>query len=131
MTYLAGRFESAVLTLVGDGPVKQRLANAFAENLDDLEEAELPEGLRSRFADLRAALHRVTPLCGEPCVLATVRKMSAEEADQYASSIVRIYAALVRDGGHAEVQESAGPEHLSVVSGGGMKLPRFLAEQGR
>jgi hypothetical protein len=130
MSYLAGRFESAVLTLVGDGPVKQRLADAFGENLDDLEETELPEALRGWFADLRAALHRVPPLCGEPCVLATVRKMSVVEADRHASSIVRIYGALVRDGGDTGVRDATGPEHLAVVSGGGMKLPRFLAEQG-
>jgi hypothetical protein len=131
MSYLAGRFESAVLTLVGDGPVKQRLAHAFAENLDDLEDSDLPEGLRARFADLRAALHRVAPLCGEPCLIATVRKMSTEEADCYASSIVRIYGELVRDGGDDRLPDTAAGEHLSVVQGGGMKLPRFLAEQGR
>ena len=123
MSYLTGLFESAVLTLVSDGPVKQRLANAFADNLDDLQEKDLPEGLRRRFGELRAALHSVDPLGGEPCVMATVRKMSAREADRHAANIVRIYGELVRDGG--------APERLSVVSGGGVKLPRFLAEQTR
>lgn len=124
MSYLAKRFESAVLTLVSEGPVKQRLAAAYTDNLDDLADSELPETVRDSFADLRLALHRVEPLGGEPCVLATVRKMSAEEADGYASSIVRIYAELIREGG--------GPaERLTVVNGGAVKLPRFLAEQGR
>ena len=123
MSYLAERFESAVLTLVGDGHVKQRLASAFADNLDDLEGTDLPEPVRDAFEDLRSALHRVAPLGSEPCVLATVRKMSAEEADRHATRIVRMYAQLVRDG--------SVPERLSVVNGGGAKLPRFLAEQGR
>ncbi len=122
MSYLSARFESAVLTLVGDGPVKQRLATAFANNLDDLEETELPEELRSSFHDLRGALHTVAPLGAEPCVMATVRKMSPEEADRFATGIVRLYVELVRDGGPQE--------RLSVVNGG-VKLPRFLAEQGR
>jgi hypothetical protein len=55
--------------------------------------------------------------------MATVRKMSALEADRHAANIVRIYGELVRDGGP--------PERLSVVNGGGVKLPRFLAEQTR
>ena len=121
MSYLTERFESAVLTLVGDGPVKQRLVDAFSDNLDDLEDTELPERLRSPFQDLRRALHRVAPLGAEPCVTATVRKMSVQEADQYASRIVRIYRGLVQDGGPQE--------RLSIVNGGGSKLPRFLAEQ--
>ena len=123
MSYLAERFESAVLTLVGDGHVKQRLANAFAENLEDLEDTDLPEELRASFQDLRVALHRVTPLDSEPCVLATVRKMSAEEADRHATRIFRLYGELVRDG--------VPQDRLSVVDGGGVKLPRFLAERGR
>lgn len=123
MSYLTQRFESAVLTLVSDGPVKQRLAAAYAENLDDLADKELPENVRRRFADLRVALHRVEPAGSEPCVQATVRKMSVKEADRCASSIVHIYGELVRDGGPAE--------RLSIVNGGGVKLPRFLAEQGR
>lgn len=124
MSYLTERFESAVLTLVSDGPVKQRLATAFLENLDELDDQDLPECLRLRFEDLREALHRVAPLGGEPCVMATVRKMSIPEADRYATSIVRIYTELVRDG-------AVLPEPLTVVNGGGVKLPRFLAEQSR
>lgn len=123
MSYLAERFESAVLTLVGDGTVKQRLANAFCENLEDLDDTDLPDELRASFQDLRVALHQVTPLGAEPCVLATVRKMSAEEADRHATRIFRLYGELVRDGGPQE--------RLSVVNGGDAKLPRFLAEQGR
>ncbi len=142
MSHLAERFESAVLTLVGDGPVKHRLAHAFTANLEDVEDGELPEELRSSFSDLRAALHREAPLGTEPCVVATVRKMSVADADRHASSIVRIYGDLVRASGSRE--------RLAVVNGKGtkrtpkrgaklgveraaktsVKPPRFLAEQG-
>jgi len=42
MPYLDERFEAAVLTLVREGSVKDRLVTAYLKYLDDLESDELP-----------------------------------------------------------------------------------------
>lgn len=121
MTYLAERFQAAVTTLVSDGSIKERLAAAYVENLDDLENTEFPSDLRGLFGDLQAALHAERPVGREPCVRATVRKMSTREARGHAGTIVLLYAELVRDGQRAEP--------LRVVPGR-KKLPKFLSEGG-
>ncbi len=56
MSPLAQRFAEAVRTLIGDGPVKVRLVQAYAAHLADLADVEFPAGLRRDFADLQAAL---------------------------------------------------------------------------
>ena len=40
----AQRFAAAVQTLIGDGPVKQRLASAYSQHLAELTDTELPAG---------------------------------------------------------------------------------------
>ena len=122
MSYLAERFQAAVSALVGDGSIKERLAIAYIENLDDLEETEFPAELRDTFESLQSALHAERPIGREPCVRATVRKMSAPEAKSHAGTIVLLYAALVRQGERAEP--------LRVVEGHGSKPPKFLADGG-
>lgn len=119
MTYLAERFQAAVNALVGDGPVKQRLAAAYVENLDDLENTEFPADLRETFADLQLALHTERPVGREPCVRATVRKMSSRQARAHAGTIVMLYAELVRHGQRAEP--------LRVVDSPAKKAPKFLS----
>lgn len=122
MSYLVERFQAAVDVLVGDGSIKERLAIAYVENLDDLEETEFPADLRDTFETLQSALHAERPVGREPCVRATVRKMSALEAKGYAGTIVQLYAALVRHGERAEP--------LRVVRGVSRKPPKFLSEGG-
>lgn len=122
MSYLAERFQAAVTVLVGDGAIKERLAAAYVENLDDLEDTEFPANLRQTFADLEAALHTERPIGREPCVRATVRKMSSVQARTHAGTIVMLYAELVRHGQRAEP--------LRVVPTGQKKPPRFLSEGG-
>lgn len=119
MSYLSERFEAAICELVGDGPIKQRLTTAYTEHLDDLQTTELPSQLRAAFTDLHDALHQVTPMGREPCVKATIRKMSTMEAGSHAGTIVQLYAELAR--------QSESLEPLAVVNGGKRKpLPRFL-----
>ncbi len=120
MSYLAERFQAAVTVLVGDGAIKERLAAAYVENLDDLEDTEFPASLRQAFMDLELALHAEHPIGREPCVRATVRKMSNVEARTHASTIVMLYAELVRHGHRAEP--------LRVVPSGQKKPPKYLSE---
>jgi hypothetical protein len=98
MSYLAERFEAALLALIGDGPIKQRLNAAYSEHLEDLEEAELPAALRGAFSELNAALNRVAPIGKETRVKASVQKMSFREAGAHAATIVELYSELIRQG---------------------------------
>ncbi len=95
MTYLVKRFQAAVSALVVEGSVKDRLAAAYSEHLDDLEISELPRDLQAKFEDLHSALHAVTPIGKELCVRATVRKMSRLQAGAHARTIFTLYERLV------------------------------------
>ena len=94
MSYLANRFEAAVSVLVADGPIKQRLTAAYSEHLDDLESSEFPVKLRPAFIKLHDALHSVKPVGREPCVKATIRKMSSREAGGHARTIFLLFSEL-------------------------------------
>ena len=95
LSYLTERFATAVQTLVGDGPVKQRLIRAFGEHLGDLDGADLPPALRPGFSELQTALSRRAPVGTESRIQASVQKMSAAEAGNHAGTIVELYAALL------------------------------------
>ena len=95
MSQLTERFAEAVETLIGDGPVKQRLIRAFADHLGDLDGADLPPALRPGFTELQTALSQRAPVGTESRVQASVQKMSAAEAGDYAGTIVDLYAALI------------------------------------
>ena len=110
----------AIRALVGEGSIKQRLAEAYIEHLGDLDSKEFPSDLRQDFTVLYDALHRVNPGGKDSCVRASIRKMSVVEADVHAEMIVKLYSELLRNG---RVNSP-----LSVVSKKEDKpLPRFLA----
>ena len=94
MSHLADRFAEAVRTLVSDGPIKQRLSRAYSENLEGLDQAELPPGLRREFSDLEVAFSRIAPVGNETRVRANVQKMSASEAGQSARIDDRLKASV-------------------------------------
>jgi hypothetical protein len=102
MSPLAQRFAEAVENLIADGPIKLRLAQAFALYLADLAEAEFPIGLRGDFIDLKTALSRVAPAGTESRVRASVQKMSPEEASGHAASILKLYVELLNNLERAE-----------------------------
>lgn len=91
-----GRLYGATLELVRSAPIKQRLALAFSNHLKELDPSELPADMRPAFLDLRADLESVKPLPGESAVQATVRKMSADQADRCATCIVELYDGVAR-----------------------------------
>ena len=106
--------------LVGDGPMKQRLTQAYDEHLESMEAAELPSALRESFDVLRKALTRTVPVGSESRVQANVRKMSSGEAASHAATILKLYAELVGQGERAEP--------LKVVTTA-KKPPRFLTHR--
>jgi hypothetical protein len=118
VSVLAQRFGEAVRTLIGDGPVKQRLAVAYTAHLVDLTDSELPGGLRRDFAALLAAMTRVTPVGNETRVRASVQKMSPAEAHEHAATIVKLYVELLKGADRAEP--------LKVVAPPARKPPHYL-----
>src|ERR1700739_4675138 len=108
------QFEGAALSLVRSGAIKDRLAETYRNHLAQVNAEELPEGLRAEFRACHEALTRERPLRGEDAVRATVRKMSNQEADALACSVIRLFAAMVREIRH----EDAGPLAEHVLNGG-------------
>jgi hypothetical protein len=91
------QLEGATLSLARSGTIKDRLADAYRNHLALVNAEDLPEGLRAEFRACNAALTREHPQRGEDAVRATVRKMSTLEADELACSVVRLFAAVVRE----------------------------------
>jgi hypothetical protein len=98
---------SATLELVRSTPIKQRLVAAYRRNLANLTEEQLPSEVRSSFARLVSAFAGVKPQLGEDAVVASVRKMSGQEADGCAALIVEVFGQLCRTG--AGMQRPAAP----------------------
>jgi hypothetical protein len=89
-------FAAATVTLVGSGPIKDRLFAAYRNELAELDIDLLPGELRSDYLRWHASLHRERPLRGEDAVRATLRKLSGQEADRLAQAFVRISLRLLR-----------------------------------
>lgn len=90
------RLQGAVVVLAQQGTVKDRLAHAWQAHLAGVDAAVLPDPLRNEFRGLCDALQRERPLPRENPALASVRKMSNDEASQHAAFVVRLYAAVAR-----------------------------------
>jgi hypothetical protein len=85
---------SATLELVRSTPIKQRLINVYRRYLSTLLPEQLPSEARSSFTGVMAILAGVQPLRGEDAVVASVRKMSTQQADDCAALIVEIFGVL-------------------------------------
>ena len=91
------QLEGAALSLVRSGAIKDRLIDAYRNHLALVNAEELPEALRAQFRACHDTLTRERPLRGEDAVRATVRKMSSQDADAVACSVVRLFAGMVRE----------------------------------
>jgi hypothetical protein len=91
------KFQSAILALARSGAIKDRLTEAYRNYLAKVSEDELPKDLREDFRAIGRALTREPPLLrGEDAFRATIRKMSNDEADQVAATVVLMFAAIPR-----------------------------------
>ena len=91
---MAGALESlhfAMLELVRSTPIKQRLVSAYRRHLVSIEPDELPAEIRDTFRQIIKSLQGVSPQPGENPVVASVRKMSTQEAEECAASVVEIF----------------------------------------
>jgi hypothetical protein len=89
-------FHCAILELVRSTPIKQRLVAAYRRYLAALPEDQLPGEVRESFDQVMKCLRGVQPLRGEDAVAASVRKMSNQEADECAASIVEMFGQMCR-----------------------------------
>jgi hypothetical protein len=88
--------QRAALRLSQEGTIKDRLADAYASHLIEVDAEDLPDEVRDDFAAMCEAMHRERPLPRESVIRASVRKMSNEEAGQHAALVVRAFASLAR-----------------------------------
>lgn len=107
------RLQGATLSLARSTPIKERLTDAFRNHLALIEEEELPNELREEFRTLNHEITREPPLLrGEDALRATVRKLSAEEAEAIACRVVHLFVDLTRTqtplaGGRQKVAKAA------------------------
>jgi hypothetical protein len=91
-------FQGATLSLTRSGTLKDRLNDAYHNHLAGIDEKDLPKELREEFRSFNHRLTREPPLLrGEDSVRATIRKMSNGEAEDAATSVVRMFSALQRN----------------------------------
>jgi hypothetical protein len=98
MEQITRHLEAAVLILTGVGALKERLYGAYIQHLEALDlnssGIELPNDLLRDYAAMCAAMHTAHALPGENVIRASVRKLSAAEAERYAALIVRVFSTL-------------------------------------
>ena len=91
------KLQGATMSLARSGALKDRLTDAYRNHLAQLEEDELPKEMRDDFRIFSDALTRERPLVrGDDAFRATIRKMSNGEAEEVATWVVRMFAALQR-----------------------------------
>lgn len=101
------RLHGAVVELTKGSSLKQRLTICFSQHLSDLDARVLPPSIRAQYLEVVRGLEAVRPLPGETAVQATVRKMSAEEANLMASRIVDLFSAYARSDASADAAAEA------------------------
>ena len=116
------KFLGAALSLARSGSIKERLTEAYRNHLALVDESELPIELVEEFRAVSYALNRERPLLrGEDAFRATVRKMSSIEADEIASSVVRLFGEMSREpasaGGAARKAPKSAPQVVSLYPG--------------
>jgi hypothetical protein len=112
MKFLIHRFFSAVRICSGDLTIKQRLTNAWMEQLDEINPSDMPQSQRQNFTELRNLMYERNPLPNETAPQASVRKMSARQVAAHTDLIIAIYAELVRIQSSLAVENSESENSL-------------------
>ena len=79
------------MALCSHGALKDRLAAAYSDHLADIDAQELPLETQQDFVEFSKVMHAARVLPGDHVVRASVRKLSNEQVQLYATLIVRIY----------------------------------------
>jgi hypothetical protein len=120
-------FDGAVRVLVGCGPVKQRLIEAWRDHLSPLHEKDVPASLRADLGTLRAAMHAAPAAGGMTAAEVSVRKMSEQEAADHAVRVLDMHLLLA-----SSEEDSGNPPRLRIVGATHQadafeELPAFLS----
>ncbi len=115
MDNLLDLLQQATVTLTQGGAIKDRLADAYAEHLIQIDSEDLPEHLRSEFDALCSAMRRERPQPRESAIRASVRKMSHEEAARHAAVVVKTFAGVARAGSSSAVRRARNPASAPIV----------------
>jgi len=111
------KLQGATLSLARSGTLKDRLTQAYRNHLSHIDAADLPKELRDDFRILTDAMTREPPLVrGDDAFRATIRKMSNDQAEEAATSVVKMLCAMPR---HAYRERSAQSAQI---------VPLYIAE---
>ena len=129
MTAHSDDFQAALQVLIGTGPVKQRLVDAYRRHLGQLREQDLPDAVRELFTTLRTAMHEAPAAGGMTAPEASARKMSEKDAAQHAAAILEMFTIL------SALDESESAPRLRIVANGDddtlthdlFEVPAFLS----
>ena len=116
MDNLLDLLQQATVTLSQGGTIKDRLADAYAAHLIQIDSEDLPEHLRSEFDALCVAMHRERPQPRESAMRASVRKMSNEDAARHAALVVKVFAGVARTGSGTAVRRVRNPVSSPIVN---------------
>lgn len=107
-------FRRATLILVGPGPVKQRLCDAYLKHLRHVAAHDLPRDLQPDYATLAKAVHSAQATGGLGAVEVAVRKMSEQDAARLTAQVLEMFVALA--GADAREPSTLPPRQLRVVA---------------
>ena len=127
MSVLSEEFHAAMRVLVGSGPVKQRLLDAYRNHLAALREQDMPEALHPRFAALKASMHEARPAGGLTAPEASVRKMSERDAADQAEAILEMFTVLAAENDSAPRLRIVSKEADDALTDDLFEVPAFLS----
>jgi hypothetical protein len=127
MAALWEEFQAAVHVLVGSGPVKQRLLDAYRNHLAALRDQDLPVSLHDRFTTLKAAMHEARPTGGLTAPETSVRKMSERDAADHAAAIFEMFVLLSAENESAPRLRIVSSATDDAVTDDLFEVPAFLS----
>ncbi|MBK9253179.1 MAG: hypothetical protein IPM70_15510 [Proteobacteria bacterium] len=116
MDNLLELLQQATVTLSQGGAIKDRLAEAYAAYLIQIDSEDLPENLRAEFNALCTAMRRERPQPRESAIRASVRKMSNDEAARHAAVVVKVFAGVARSGSGMATRRVRNPASAPIVN---------------
>lgn len=120
-------FNAAVRVLIGTGPVKQRLIDAYRLHLAHLREQDVPEALHDRFIALKAAMHEGRPTGGLTAAEVSVRKMSERDASEQAAAIFEMFVVLSAENESAPRLRIVSTDNADELTDDLFEVPAFLS----
>ena len=122
MTQNWEHFRCATLTLVGPGPVKQRLCDAYVKHLRMVDAESLPKSVQPGYLELAQAMRCAQAAGGLGAVEATVRKMSELDAGRLAARVLDMFVVLSRE----DTREPGAQPQRQFRLVGDDEVPAFL-----